>query len=83
MTSNFYIKKRQELTDKIENNSLVILHSNYQTFKSADSIHEFHVNNNFYYLKNFSFYICTQKSRGASIVHPAPNTALTAVSQNK
>jgi len=50
MTSNFYIKKRQELTDKIENNSLVILHSNYQTFKSADSIYEFHVNNNFYYL---------------------------------
>ena len=50
MTSQFFIKKRKQLTEKIENNSLVILHSNYQTFKSADSLHEFKVNNNFYYL---------------------------------
>ena len=32
------------------NNSIAIIHSNYQTFKSADSTHEFKVNNNFYYL---------------------------------
>ena len=48
MTSQFFIKKRKQLTEKIENNSLVILHSNYQTFKSADSVHEFKVNNNFF-----------------------------------
>lgn len=50
ISKDFYIKKRQQLTEQIENNSVVILHSNYQTFKSADSIYPFKVNNNFYYL---------------------------------
>ena len=50
MTSKFYINKRKDLVEKIDNNSLVILHSNYQTFKSADSVYEFKTNNNFYYL---------------------------------
>lgn len=50
MIKEFYQKKRRELTDKINKNSIVILHSNYQVFKSADSVYEFQVNNNFYYL---------------------------------
>lgn len=50
MTSMFYESKRKELAKALVNNSIAIIHSNYQTFKSADSTHEFKVNNNFYYL---------------------------------
>ncbi len=50
MTSMFYQRKRKELAKALVNNSIAIIHSNYQTFKSADSTHEFKVNNNFYYL---------------------------------
>ena len=46
----FYQSKRKELAKALVNNSIAIIHSNYQTFKSADSTHEFKVNNNFYYL---------------------------------
>ena len=50
MTAKFYKNKRNELSKVLVNNSIAIIHSNYQTFKSADSLHEFKVNNNFYYL---------------------------------
>lgn len=50
MIKEFYQKKRKELTNQIENDSIIILHSNYEVFKSADSIYNFTVNKNFYYL---------------------------------
>lgn len=50
MIKEFYQKKRQELTNQIENDSIAILHSNYEVFKSADAIYNFNVNKNFYYL---------------------------------
>ena len=50
MTSKFYQNKRKELASLLVNNSIAILHSNYQIFKSADSVYDFKVNNNFYYL---------------------------------
>lgn len=50
MIKEFYQKKRKELINQIENDSVIILHSNYEVFKSADSIYDFVVNKNFYYL---------------------------------
>lgn len=50
MIKEFYQKKRKELANQIENDSIIILHSNYEVFKSADSIYNFAVNKNFYYL---------------------------------
>lgn len=50
MNKQFFIEKRNELTKKIDNNSIVILHSNYLLFKSADAVYDFTVNKNFYYL---------------------------------
>lgn len=50
MIKEFYQSKRKELVNQIENDSVVILHSNYEVFKSADSIYDFSVNKNFYYL---------------------------------
>ncbi len=44
------IKNRRNLFEKIENNTFAIFHSGYNKFKSADSVYDFFVNNNFYYL---------------------------------
>lgn len=49
MTSEL-IKNRKNLFEKLENNSFAIFHSGYNKFKSADSVYDFVVNNNFYYL---------------------------------
>ncbi len=50
MIKEFYEKKRKELINEIDNDSIIILHSNYEVFKSADSIYDFSVNKNFNYL---------------------------------
>ena len=44
------IQRRKKIFNEIEEDSLVILHSGYAPFKSADSLYDFHVNRNFYYL---------------------------------
>lgn len=48
--TKYLIQNRHNLVDKLENNSIAILHSGYDKFKSADSVYDFFVNNNFYYL---------------------------------
>lgn len=48
--TKYLIQNRHNLVDKFENNSIAILHSGYDKFKSADSVYDFFVNNNFYYL---------------------------------
>ena len=47
---NYYQLRRQNLFNKLEDNSIAILHSGYSVFKTADSTYPFVVNNNFYYL---------------------------------
>lgn len=47
---NELIKNRQKLFEMLEDNSFVLVHSGYSKFKSADSVYDFFVNNNFYYL---------------------------------
>ncbi len=44
------IQRRKRIFNELENNSLVVMHSGYAPFKSADSSYDFHVNRNFYYL---------------------------------
>lgn len=46
------IKNRIRLSKMLENNSFAVIHSGYNKFKSADSVYDFFVNNNFYYLTN-------------------------------
>lgn len=48
--TNYYIQNRKKLVEKIDDNSIVILHSGYDKFKSADAVYDFFVNNNFYYM---------------------------------
>ena len=47
-------KRRNNLFAKLQDNSVVILHSGYSVHKTADECHEFRVNNNFYYLANIN-----------------------------
>lgn len=47
---NELIKNRHKLFEMLEDNSFVLVHSGYSKFKSADSVYDFFVNNNFYYL---------------------------------
>ena len=47
---NELIKNRYKLFEMLEDNSFVLVHSGYSKFKSADSVYDFFVNNNFYYL---------------------------------
>ncbi len=47
---DLYIKRRQNVFNKIKDNSIAIFNSGYTQFKSADSEYPFVVNNNFYYL---------------------------------
>lgn len=49
MTNQLSIR-RNKIFDVIENDSIVILHSGFAPFKSADSSYDFNVNHNFYYL---------------------------------
>lgn len=48
--NQIYEKRRKELFNSLKDNSVAILHSGFTTFKSADSVYPFFVNNNFYYL---------------------------------
>ena len=43
------IKRRNNLTQNIDDNSVVILHSGYAKHQTADELYPFRVNNNFYY----------------------------------
>ncbi len=43
-------RKRKEVYEKLDNNSIAIFHSGYITFMSADDTFPFVVNNNFHYL---------------------------------
>lgn len=52
--NEFLIQRRKNLSSMLDNNSFVILHSGYKKFKSADSVYDFVVNNNFYYLTNIN-----------------------------
>ena len=47
---NQLIKRRQRIYNLIEDDSIVVLHSGFAPFKSADSSYDYHVNRNFYYL---------------------------------
>lgn len=49
MTNQLSIR-RNKIFNVIENDSMVILHSGFAPFKSADSSYDFNVNHNFYYL---------------------------------
>ena len=43
---NCYQLRRQNLFNKLQDNSVAILHSGYSVFKTADSTYPFVVNNN-------------------------------------
>ena len=46
-----YLKlNRKRFFESLDDNSIAILHSGYEKFKSADSTFDFFINNNFYYL---------------------------------
>lgn len=45
-----YIQRRKALFDQLKEQSIVILHSGFQQFKTADAEYPFVVNHNFYYL---------------------------------
>ena len=47
---NQLIKRRKRVFNLLEDNSILVLHSGFAPFKSADSSYDFHVNRNFYYL---------------------------------
>lgn len=50
--TNILIERRKKLFNQLSDNSLCLLHSNYDVFRSADENYPFTVNNNFYYLTN-------------------------------
>ncbi len=50
MSKDLYQKRRLTLAEKLNNDSVAILHSGYLQFKTADAEYPFVVNNNFYYL---------------------------------
>lgn len=46
-----YLKlNRKRFFESLDDNSIAILHSGYEKFKSADATYDFFINNNFYYL---------------------------------
>ena len=47
---NQLIKRRKKIFNELEDNSILVLHSGFAPFKSADASYEFNVNHNFYYL---------------------------------
>ena len=45
-----YLKlNRKRFFESLDDNSIAILHSGYEKFKSADATYDFFINNNFYY----------------------------------
>jgi Xaa-Pro aminopeptidase len=44
------IKRRKRIFNVLDDNSILVLHSGFAPFKSADSSYNFNVNHNFYYL---------------------------------
>lgn len=50
MDKKFFVNNRQELVEKIEDNSLIILFAGKSPYKSADYKYDFTVNRNFYYM---------------------------------
>lgn len=50
MKKEFYVKNRERLMNKVEDNSVVILFAGRAPYKSADEIYPFTPNRNFYYL---------------------------------
>lgn len=50
MNVEFYIKNRENLSDKLEDNSILLLFAGKAPYKSADETYEFTPNRNFYYL---------------------------------
>ena len=48
MNKNFYIEKRNDVINKLENNSIMILFAGKDICKSADEAYEFTINRNFY-----------------------------------
>ncbi|MCY6355566.1 aminopeptidase P family protein [Clostridium sp. ZS2-4] len=50
MKKEFYIKNRERLMNKVEDNSVVILFAGRAPYKSADETYQFTPNRNFYYL---------------------------------
>lgn len=47
---NQLIKRRKKIFNLLEDNSILVLHSGFAPFKTADASYEFNVNHNFYYL---------------------------------
>ena len=47
---NQLIKRRKRIFNVLDDNSILVLHSGFAPFKSADSSYNFNVNHNFYYL---------------------------------
>ena len=47
---NQLIKRRKRIFNILDDNSILVLHSGFAPFKSADASYEFNVNHNFYYL---------------------------------
>ena len=52
MDKRYFLKRIENLIKKIDNNSIVILHSGLEIIKSEDCFYEFTVNKNFFYLTN-------------------------------
>jgi len=50
MKQEFYIKNRKSLSDRLEDNSILILFAGKAPYKSADETYQFTPNRNFYYL---------------------------------
>ncbi|KOA18563.1 Xaa-Pro aminopeptidase [Clostridium homopropionicum DSM 5847] len=50
MNKEFYIKNRKNLSDKLEDNSILVLFAGKAPYKSADETYQFTPNRNFYYL---------------------------------
>ena len=51
---NQLIKRRQRIYNLLEEDSILVLHSGFAPFKSADSSYDYHVNRNFYYLSGIN-----------------------------
>ena len=47
---NQLIKRRRKIFNLLEDNSILVMHSGFAPFKSADSSYAYNVNHNFYYL---------------------------------
>ena len=66
MDKSFFIKNRENLLSKIEENSIVVLFAGEAPYKSADDKYNFCPNRNFYYITGFkrekAIYVATKAS---------------------